>query len=153
MLFRCSVYYFDFNPRSLAGATCSMSATSYIAALFQSTLPCGSDVGIDVPIMQRTDISIHAPLRERHSTKSFASSRSSFQSTLPCGSDAFSGLSRWQRYHFNPRSLAGATFLALAAFKTTSISIHAPLRERRGILYLAPLIVTISIHAPLRERL
>ena len=55
--------------------------------------------------------------------------------------------------YFNPRSLAGATAQRYHAFtKSFSISIHAPLRERRKLVATSPDFVKISIHAPLRER-
>ena len=76
----------DFNPRSLAGATC-ISVSLMIKRVFQSTLPRGSDTnsgvipsasyifqstlprGSDQPhrnAPSRRQISIHAPSRERH---------------------------------------------------------------------------------------
>ena len=77
--------------------------------------------------------------------------------------------------HFNPRSLAGATFFLPSQLLPCGISIHAPLRERPaawtmqreclrfqstlpcGSDWLHEQTVeadsTISIHAPLRERL
>ena len=99
--------------------------------VFQSTPPCGGDSG---PAESRQDhqISIHAPLRGRQR----------FQ-LLPVGGN-----------DFNPRPLAGATMklIALASamqFQSTppcggdsftytagqkyGISIHAPLRGRRGL--------------------
>ena len=98
----------NFNPRSLAGATgligfCSVGST----------------------------ISIHAPSRERRCVYVQSNSRAEFQSTLPRGSDqnvtgrdflaaiSIHAPSRERRirclwrgviYHFNPRSLAGATY-------------------------------------------
>ena len=96
-----------------------------------------------------------------------------FQSTLPCGSDHLRCYLLRLLIHFNPRSLAGATkdqqnvyealefqstlpcgsdFFAVAAFKSTSISIHAPLRERLGKGKSSQVNTNISIHAPLRER-
>ena len=57
-----------------------------------------------------TDISIHAPSRER---RLLIKLRSLIMA------------------HFNPRSLAGATFFVLVGFLLTSISIHAPSRERQ----------------------
>ena len=53
----------DFNPRSLAGATLIDLVLSAVA-VFQSTLPCGSDF-YEPLTEKRFDISIHAPLRER----------------------------------------------------------------------------------------
>ena len=58
-----------------------------LTKIFQSTLPRGSD-GISVSTRMSSLI---------------------FQSTLPRGSDAFLPRRFWPHYHFNPRSLAGAT--------------------------------------------
>ena len=54
----------NFNPRSLAGATDQMAQGLRLPGLFQSTLPCGSDINTNITY---TDIriSIHAPSRER----------------------------------------------------------------------------------------
>ena len=55
-------------------------------------------------------ISIHAPSRERHNLPLCFCLRLQFQSTLPRGSD-LRFLSRGTAWlHFNPRSLARATF-------------------------------------------
>ena len=100
------------------------------AARFQSTLPCGSDLGnkaIETRAFnfnprslagatgrRRADpesagISIHAPLRERLAV---------------CGTKTVT------LGDFNPRSLAGATNLRGVERTRSWISIHAPLRER-----------------------
>ncbi len=76
----------NFNPRSLAGATEHL-AKKAVARIFQSTLPCGSDISHSSAKVWSASISIHAPLRER---------LPGFKE-LPTNSD------------FNPRSLAGAT--------------------------------------------
>ena len=55
--------------------------------------------------------------------------------------------------HFNPRSLTGATRRQEQAVTFMSISIHAPLRERRKNPLPADCWSAISIHAPSRERL
>ena len=55
-----------------------------------------------------------------------------FQSTLPCGSDSFKACAAVTIVYFNPRSLAGATLYDSAANLLATISIHAPLRERRA---------------------
>ena len=119
---------------------------------FQSTLPRGSDEGLNVMYL----------------------GKKVFQSTLPRGSDL------WPRYlisasvYFNPRSLAGATGSALRFAKIMDISIHAPSRERQTMVRLPAASAkfqstlprgsdpvwysiykqtkTISIHAPSRER-
>ena len=44
-------------------------------------------------------------------------------------------------YYFNPRSLAGATLTSLSDIIIPRISIHAPLRERRGITTCLVLII------------
>ena len=99
----------DFNPRSLAGATCKrLEAKEKI--LFQSTLPCGSDLRCPHDYKCRY-ISIHAPLRERPDGGKKLLPLFGFQSTLPCGSDQVIIHTSFCYMHFNPRSLAGATFV------------------------------------------
>ena len=105
-----------FNPRSLAGAT-MYAYRKNLRHLFQSTLPCGSDLLAFVPNLAMVLISIHAPLRERHHTYTPPCGMPGFQSTLPCGSDVSSFLRNGSMYHFNPRSLAGATLLPLLLVK------------------------------------
>ena len=100
--------YFYFNPRSLAGATFFI-----------------------VKIGFGTIISIHAPSRERPITLNDVPTDAVFQSTLPRGSDLGSGNMISTGYHFNPRSLAGATDVGAVQLRDTGISIHAPSRERR----------------------
>ena len=98
---------FDFNPRSLAGATkngCKLNIT----VRFQSTLPRGSDAGYNL----------------------FRSPTLEFQSTLPRGSDVTIWPKLLQRRNFNPRSLAGATAGYNLFRSPILISIHAPSRER-----------------------
>ena len=75
-----------------------------------------------------------------------------FQSTLPCGSDFSFGYYSRLYWHFNPRSLTGATFLLLCKLAFLGISIHAPSRERRWLSRLHFRRNRISIHAPSRER-
>ena len=139
-----------FNPRSLTGATADNNILCAIRR-FQSTLPYGSDV-TNARTTRHIDISIHAPLRERHrltecraswpyfNPRSLAGAtwqskkckpNGKFQSTLPRGSDGSNSVQRSIACYFNPRSLAGAT----------------PQRQ------LSPLPIRISIHAPSRERL
>ena len=78
------------------------------AFAFQSTLPRGSD-------LQRLFLSACITL---------------FQSTLPRGSDCCSLCNKKIEWHFNPRSLAGATNFCLVNEVKLYISIHAPSRER-----------------------
>ena len=86
-----------FNPRSLTGATASARES-----------------------LKRSEISIHAPLRERPEDIFKLGFVTIFQSTLPYGSD----------YGFN---VVGAV---------TFISIHAPLRERPK---LVPIVLLMTI--------
>ena len=147
---KCSPVHF--NPRSLAGATSifrhnqlnacrisihapsrerlSLVVSVSVAALFQSTLPRGSDymrfktiydtyISIHAPSRERPAseklattlpvISIHAPSRERLAFVTQSQRRRRFQSTLPRGSDAVAFSWRTSIINFNPRSLAGAT--------------------------------------------
>ena len=96
----------DFNPRPLAGATKLESMGG-----------------------RQTAISIHAPLRGRHSLSAQPKQKQSFQSTPPCGGDAY----------------------LLRTGGAPAISIHAPLRGRHKIK-AGVLTADISIHAPLRGR-
>ena len=106
----------NFNPRSLAGATCTTVLPWSFTIAFQSTLPCGSDFLVFNHFSASwyfnprslagathdnskirflcCGISIHAPLRERLHINQIILHSS----------------------HFNPRSLAGAT----ATGKSTS---------------------------------
>ena len=103
-----NITIFNFNPRSLAGATpmsmyidCKQrfqstlprgsdpmpqgwAAFSYVA--FQSTLPRGSDA-LKAQSASNTSISIHAPSRERLVPCDCCQELFIFQSTLPRGSD------------------------------------------------------------------
>ena len=75
----------NFNPRSLAGATETANIKAD-TALFQSTLPRGSDrlaAFAELPAA----ISIHAPSRERLFALNLWDQKNIFQSTLPRGSD------------------------------------------------------------------
>ena len=82
----------------------------------------------------------------------FGRSNLAFQSTLPRGSDCFGAIQGRAAADFNPRSLAGATNVALAALVDSAISIHAPSRERLIGIKQQPELTLISIHAPSRER-
>ena len=141
----------NFNPRSLTGATICQKRTD-AELVFQSTLPHGSDRPADVHGGQSVRISIHAPSRERRIFRHnqlntcrisiHAPSRerpaelfgalqpSEFQSTLHHGSDPRRCQSWLWRYHFNPRSLTGATAREVSLYAFREISIHAPSRER-----------------------
>ena len=114
-----------FNPRSLAGAT-NINNLCFLPILFQSTLPRGSDS--IMPTLLTSD--------------------KLFQSTLPRGSDSTSNLAFYGDYHFNPRSLAGATASTCHNRRITQISIHAPSRERRYLCLLAVSSLTFQSTLP-----
>ena len=84
-----------------------MPAALNIDLGFQSTLPRGSDYEQTVEAY-RTEISIHAPSRERLRHRHHSR----------------------RHNHFNPRSLAGATHMLTGCGLNVGISIHAPSRER-----------------------
>ena len=99
-----------FNPRSLTGATALLVCPQPHRQSFQSTLPYESNLNTQSNGGWISEISIHAPLRERLVDKIFLSEILAFQSTLPCGSDCICKNSSWGHTHnFNPRSLTGAT--------------------------------------------
>ena len=77
-------------------------------------------------------ISIHAPSRERQPSQLYV---------------------QHHPYHFNPRSLAGATNGIQCGVGFAAISIHAPSRERLLWIENSMAFISISIHAPSRERL
>ena len=78
--------WFHFNPRSLTGAT-KRNNGRHEERQFQSTLPHGSDLVKVTRLLFYISISIHAPSRER----------------------LFSSVAAAAVWHFNPRSLTGAT--------------------------------------------
>ena len=120
-----------FNPRSLTGATALLVCPQPHRQSFQSTLPYESNLNTQSNGGWISEISIHAPLRERLVDKIFLSEILAFQSTLPYGSDPRRGTNRSLAFtfqstlpygsdkvanctqalqpDFNPRSLAGAT--------------------------------------------
>ena len=122
---------FDFNPRSLTGATQHTRVIAKFSA-FQSTLPHGSDLCQALESCQQIPISIHAPSRERHISYVHGSRGHEFQSTLPHGSDRMLRDLRFLSRDFNPRSLTGATQKQADTAQRVGISIHAPSRERHS---------------------
>ena len=75
---------------------------------FQSTLPRGSDGGVDVmTILSR--ISIHAPSRERRGCPACREGGRQISIHAPSRERLIFLESLWNMLNFNPRSLAGAT--------------------------------------------
>ena len=121
-----------------------------------------------------TNISIHAPSRERHQLLTPILSGHQFQSTLPRGSDRILDFLMTAYPDFNPRSLAGATLSSIVNvwkpknFNPRSLA-GATRRKKKATpvfwdfnprslagatdqFYSIDLKVQISIHAPSRER-
>ena len=140
---------------------------------FQSTLPYGSDsinlrtnfisqISIHAPLRERlissnyvleyAVISIHAPLRERLEFSSVIFCSDKFQSTLPYGSDIRNFDTSKVTDIFQSTLPYGSDSIIQNANNRITISIHAPLRERRQQTIDPNNVVVISIHAPLRER-
>ena len=124
--------------------------------IFQSTLPCGSDLNLRFCHITQRDFNPRS-LAGATGIVVILPVCSSFQSTLPCGSDEYhhgrlfhtnaisihaplrerpitSTISTNGKSNFNPRSLAGATWAYQQQNAHQFISIHAPLRERQLIM-------------------
>ena len=141
----------DFNPRSLAGATSSSFLSALGKALFQSSLPCGSDHRLSACSYGIDDFNPRSLTGATAGYNLFRSPMLEFQSTLPYGSDdevvdtahalsisihaplrerpCFEEIFGFL-FNFNPRSLTGATYYNKPQIHPSTISIHAPLRER-----------------------
>ena len=98
-------------------------------------------------------ISIHAPSRERPITAYQLRQCKPFQSTLPHGSDRKSWALYVTDFYFNPRSLTGATGVAVKPNTGTSgFQSTLPHGSDPAVLISVRLHHLISIHAPSRER-
>ena len=122
---------YDFNPRSLAGATCSHKAKAVPASEFQSTLPRGSDPKVTSRLEELGLISIHAPSRERHVGRDHTNDLHQFQSTLPRGSDHKIPLCCSLLPRFQSTLPRGSDLVLILCLLLRKISIHAPSRERQ----------------------
>ena len=98
-------------------------------------------------------ISIHAPLRERPTLLTpWPAQQPHFNPRSLAGATWIKVVPLEYAQHFNPRSLTGATGFGKSIPLPARISIHAPLRERRIIFFFLLPVQRISIHAPSRER-
>ena len=121
----------DFNPRSLAGATSSQSFC-FCCRYISIHAPSRERLVTDGSTNTYTAISIHAPSRERPTpTRSVPS---------------------WYT-HFNPRSLAGATYPCLKSSVSSGFQSTLPRGSDKTIYIEGKHVIDISIHAPSRERL
>ena len=121
----------NFNPRSLAGATLMLISRQPKTAVFQSTLPRGSDIDALEALNTVSLISIHAPSRERHHDHPQRQKHGMISIHAPS----------------RERHLC-----VILKFPGASISIHAPSRERQTATISVMGGKEISIHAPSRER-
>ena len=130
ILYQTGLLRSNFNPRSLTGATTTISPCGVILT-FQSTLPHGSDSRIFTLYLFCSLISIHAPSRERRSSVRLRSLREAISIHAPS----------------RERRLFSAFIAATELFQST-------LPHGSDIInHLACSIQIISIHAPSRERL
>ena len=120
-----------FNPRPLAGATHPDPGCGRARCNFNPRPLAGATRWGPLP-SRPMPISIHAPLRGRLHCLACAIGHGQFQSTPPCGGDKTGRSSSLCPCDFNPRPLAGATYLACKVLGQDYISIHAPLRGRRN---------------------
>ena len=110
---RFITFVYNFNPRSLTGATGELDVIAKRNVQFQSTLPRGSDVYHHARRVHTISISIHAPSRERRrliavrTVKAYFNPRSLAGATIYIFKSIISST-----FYFNPRSLAGATDVA-----------------------------------------
>ena len=118
---------------------------------FQSTPPCGGDD--DRSIIEGNPANFNPrPLAGATGTTKIPTRPNGFQSTPPCGGDESRIVFSQRHGNFNPRPLAGATICTGTRDEDLVISIHAPLRGRRGGYSMQTYYDNISIHAPLRGR-
>ena len=99
---------YDFNPRSLTGATERRLKKMTINAI-SIHAPSRERLALLRGGVEVIKISIHAPSRERLRLSLFGLMLNRFQSTLPHGSDTSCQRRNFSDVNFNPRSLTGAT--------------------------------------------
>ena len=160
-----------FNPRSHEGSDCNVQQAHQYPSAFQSTLPRGERLHIDLSHLMYANfnprshegsdyvlfipfaylyISIHAPTRGATLRKESWVVMYQFQSTLPRGErHGGKGFARAVR-NFNPRSHEGSDLLKRELGYKYDISIHAPTRGATHILFHTLCCDIISIHAPTR---
>ena len=121
----------DFNPRSLAGATSSSFLSALGKALFQSSLPCGSDHRLSACSYGIDDFNPRSLTGATAGYNLFRSPMLEFQSTLPHGSDMKEPLVVVLVTLFQSTLPYGSDAAYSGQLTLQSkISIHAPLRER-----------------------
>ena len=100
--------YYGFNPRSREGAT-SAGNTNFVEIVSFNPRSREGATFIDFGIYDLNDVSIHAPVKERH----------------PPATVLLVLL-----FSFNPRSREGATIFKIFNWSGFRVSIHAPVKER-----------------------
>ena len=125
------LFKIKFQSTLPCGSDTVVLSASLRPLLFQSTLPCGSDWQVLFQRHPVTRFQSTLPCGSDDNLPCHFVTAGRFQSTLPCGSDSITRRGNAESSNFNPRSLAGATQPDTAAQQQQTISIHAPLRERR----------------------
>ena len=173
LLIICSLRYF--NPRSLTGATLTPVYLNDVLHIYFNPRSLTGATRTIAVFFITVNISIHAPLRERHPTDStdylfptvfqstlpYGSDANAcvpkrctaylFQSTLPYGSDKDNSRILHNGQYFNPRSLTGATAYHTRRMCRRIFQSTLPYGSDISTQYLN-FVTVISIHAPLRER-
>ena len=164
----------NFNPRSLTGATAKCAHIVGGTNKFQSTLPHGSDCLILFCNLDVVRISIHAPSRERQRMNEGGLGAVFISIHAPSRERPGPLTTQQHHFHFNPRSLTGATLkkiiviLMLSYFNPRSLTgatvpvnglsvvctfqSTLPHGSDMQVIFILPK-MQISIHAPSRERL
>ena len=161
-----------FNSRSREGATLCRAPTAQ-AVGFNSRSREGATSRLRSSTVVLRTVSIHAPVRERPLRRLPPSDSLRFNSRSREGATGASLIQEEEENGFNSRSREGATSPTTIWNGRRSVSIHAPVRERRQQTQYLPRITrfnsrsregatlepvdffvrkVVSIHAPVRER-
>ena len=119
--------------------------------VFQSTLPRGSDFR-HIGVVASRRISIHAPSRERQKYWKYSKDYYIISIHAPSRERRKAkARANCDFCHFNPRSLAGATAMAIHFVRQSRFQSTLP-RGSDQLVYVCVRQNRISIHAPSRER-
>ena len=124
-----------FNPRTREGATLLHTGRRGGSLCFNprtregATVDGGSSRG-------KRHVSIHAPVKVRHSYQLLCRFLAEFQSTHPWRCDLVISFVPPRDNGFNPRTREGATFAFLSPSVGLNVSIHAPVKVRHLLFFL-----------------
>ena len=125
----CSKMRYNFNPRSLTGAT-YFNIFNFCPRIFQSTLPHGSDVNQCFATINDLNFNPRSLTGATRLSPRSCSAGGNFNPRSLTGATRPKMLRLPLLIHFNPRSLTGATGQRRDFADISRISIHAPSRER-----------------------